>query len=173
MARSGPVRSRQVFLFLALSGALGLAACGSSSSSQQVKCDQSSAYTLIRKLPVATNPGAFLSSDQILCMNLTGSGRQDLVATVWDAMNHGAHYWAAWRNAGSKWVLIAFSGNCCSIEPHKFGMGLTVKQTAASGQFVVSQPIYRPKDPACCPSGGIVMARWAWSRGAIRVAGRS
>ncbi len=166
-------RSRQGFLVLAVAGALGLAACGSSSTSQQVKCDRSSAYSLIRKLPVASNPGAFLSSDQVLCMNLTGSGRQDLVATVWDAMNHGAHYWAAWRNAGSKWVLIAFSGNCCSIAPHKFGMGVTVRRTSTAGQLIVSQPIYRSNDPACCPSGGTAAARWAWRRGALRVVGLS
>lgn len=166
-------RSREGVVLLAVASALGLAACGSSSSSQQVKCDRSSAYSLIRKLPLASNPGAFLSSDQVLCTNLTGSGRQDLVATVWDAMNHGAHYWAAWRNAGSKWVLLALSGNCCSIAPHKFGMGVTVRPTSAAGQFVVTQPVYRPKDPACCPSGGTATARWAWRRGALRVVGIS
>lgn len=150
-----------------------MAACGSSSSSQQVRCDRSSAYALIKKLPLASGPGAFLSSDHVLCTNLTGSGRQDMVATVWDAMNHGAHYWAAWRNAGGKWVLLALSGNCCSIAPHKFGMGVTVRGTSTAGQFVVSQPVYRPKDPACCPSGGTATARWAWRRGALRVVGRS
>lgn len=166
-------RSRQICLVAAVAATLGLAACGSSSSSQQVRCDRSSAYALIKKLPLASGPAAFLSSDQVLCTNLTGSGRQDMVATVWDAMNHGAHYWAAWRNAGGKWVLLALSGNCCSIAPHKFGMGVTVRGTSTAGQFVVSQPVYRPKDPACCPSGGTATARWAWRRGALRVVGRS
>jgi hypothetical protein len=106
-------------------------------------------------------------------MRLTGSGRQDLVAAVWDAMDHGAHYWAAWRNTGSKWVLIALSGDCCSVAPRKFGMGISIRRTSTAGQFVVSQPSYRPKDPACCPSGGTATARWAWTRGALRVVGRS
>jgi hypothetical protein len=160
---------------LVVAGLLGLAACGSAkrhgSTTGQIRCDRSSAYSLIRQLPVQANPGPYVASDQVICADLTGSGRQDLIASVWDAMDHGAHYWAAWRNEGSKWIRIAFSGNCCQIAPHKFGMGIGVRRSSRTGQFLVSQPIYRSKDPACCASGGTAVARWAWKQGALRIVG--
>jgi hypothetical protein len=162
-------RSWQIWLVLVVAGGLGVAACGSGkhgvSSAAQVRCDRSSAYSLIRQLPVQSDPAPYLASDQVICMNLTGSGRQDLVASVWDAMDHGAHYWAAWRNEGSRWVRIAFSGDCCQIAPHKFGMGIGVSRSSTPGQFGVSQP--------STPSGGTVVARWGWKRGALRIVGHS
>jgi hypothetical protein len=168
-------RSRHVFLVLGVVGLLGLAACGSSkpqastssqpstssqaSTSSQVRCDRSSAYSLIRQLPLQSSPTPFFASDQVLCLDLTGSGRQDLIAAVWDAMDHGAHYWAAWRNEGNKWVRIGFSGDCCQVAPHKFGMGIGIRKGSTTSEFVVS--------------GGTAAATWALKQGALTVVGHS
>jgi hypothetical protein len=102
----------------------------------------------------------------VLCLDLTGSGRQDLIASVWDAMDHGAHYWAAWRNDGNKWVRIAVSGDCCQMAPKKFGMGIGIKKGSTAGQFLVSQPI-------SASSPGTTVARWAFQQGALRIVGHS
>jgi hypothetical protein len=171
-------RSPRIFLVLGVAGLLGLAACGSSkpsttsqvssqpSTASQVRCNRSTADSLIRQLPLQSSPSQFLSSDQVLCIDLTGSGRQDLVAAVWDAMDHGAHYWAAWRNEGSRWVRIALSGDCCQMAPHKFGMGIGVTRSSTKGQFLVSQPI-------SASGAGTKVARWAWKQGTLEIVGHS
>jgi hypothetical protein len=132
------------------------------------KCGRATAEKLIRALPVGPAAAQYLPLDQVICVDFTGDGHPDLVVAVWVAMNHGAHYWAAFRNGRQSWVRVAYSGDCCSMSPNSFGMGISIGRRA-SNRFVVSQPVYRPTDPACCPSGGMKAARWAWRSGKLRI----
>jgi hypothetical protein len=101
-------------------------------------------------------------------MDFNRDGRKDIVFTVWTAMNHGAHYWAAFRRtARGHWKRAAFESDCCGGH-HRFGgMGIAVRR--AGNVIVVSQPIYRPGDGGCCPSGGTNARAWAWRRGKLRI----
>lgn len=129
-------------------------------------CGRTTANKLIRRLPVGAAASHYLAADRVICEDFTGDGRPDLVVTVWTAMNHGAHYWAAYRDGGRRWVRVAYKSGCCGGSSRYGGMGIGIER-AANG-FVVSQPVYGQNDPACCPSGGTKSAHWFWKKGALR-----
>jgi hypothetical protein len=96
-----------------------------------------------------------------LCFDFTGDGRKDIVFTGWEAMNHGPHYWAAFRATASGWARVKFKHSCCRSNP-RLGAGI---QIARSGDtIIVTEPKYRPSDPACCPTGGTNEGDWRWQR---------
>jgi hypothetical protein len=67
-------------------------------------CGRSTAKQLIRTLPVAKEAEPYRGLISVICIDFTRDGRKDIVFTVWAAMNHGAHYWAAFRRTnGGKW----------------------------------------------------------------------
>jgi hypothetical protein len=129
------------------------------------------AKRLIQTLPIAhqverVNGGLGKS----ICMDFTGDGRTDIVLTVWTAMNHGAHYWAAFRaDSGRHWVRAAFHSDCCGHDPRHGGIGIGIKRNGKL--IVISQPVYRPRDPLCCPSGGKKSRTWGWRNGRLQIVG--
>jgi hypothetical protein len=126
-------------------------------------CSKRTAVRLERRLPVTPfNLGRHLG--QTKCFDFTGDGREDIVFTGWEFMNHGAHYWAAFRATRSNWVRVKFKRGCCRADP-KVGVGLAIRRSGR--EIAVTQPVYDSDDPACCPSGGTKTGWWGWRRRAL------
>ncbi len=121
-------------------------------------CSGRTAAQLEKRLPVTPfNLGRRLG--ETLCFDFTGDGRKDIVFTGWVAMNHGAHYWAAYRATRSRWVRVKFKGGCCRADP-RTSPGIVIARS--DDDIVVSQTIYRPGEPLCCPTGGTRIGVWSW-----------
>ena len=138
------------------------------------KCSRATANRLIATLPVADRVLPFYSRlTRAMCLDFDRDHRKDMVISMWIAMNHGAHYWAAYRAMpGNHWHRELFSGDCCSKRTPRNG-GTDISLSRTGHDFIVSQPIFAPTDPACCPSGGIMSATWQWRRGRLRIVSRS
>jgi hypothetical protein len=94
-----------------------------------------------------------------------------MVVTMWAYMNHGAHYWAAFRGTARGWVRVAYKADCCARGPRRGGAGIAIKR--AGSRIVIEQPVYRPSDGACCPTGGTKTGRWGWRNGRLILVGSS
>ena len=68
-------------------------------------CSSAIARRLIQTLPISRDAQPFNGGlGQFICIDFTGDRRPDIVLSVWTAMNHGAHYWAAFRGtSGRHW----------------------------------------------------------------------
>jgi hypothetical protein len=130
----------------------------SSPASPAPECGKRAAAMLEKRLPV-TPYDAGRRLGQVKCFDLTGDGRQDIVFSGWEFMNHGAHYWAAFRATRTRWVRMKFKRSCCRADP-RVGVGLFLKRSGRT--LIVRQPIYRSSDPACCPTGGTRTGTWQW-----------
>jgi hypothetical protein len=147
---------------------LALVVAMATSASGARSCSRATAKHLAQRLPVAKDAEPYLDLISVRCMDFTRDGRKDIVLTVWAAMNHGAHYWAAFRRTKhGHWKRAAFKSDCCGGH-HKYGgMGIAIRR--AGSVIVVSQPIYRRGDGACCPSGGTKSRAWSWRHGKLRI----
>lgn len=126
-------------------------------------CNSGTAARLEKRLPVTPfDLGKRLG--QTKCSDFTGDGRKDIVFTGWEYMNHGAHYWAAFRATKKHWVRVKFKRGCCKGFP-KNGAGIAIKRSGKD--IIVSQPVYASDDPACCPSGGTKTGTWRWGEGRL------
>jgi hypothetical protein len=145
---------------------VGVATVDSASGAE--RCGRGAAKKLVRTLPVAKDAEPYLSAISVRCMDFTRDGRKDIVFTVWTAMNHGAHYWAAFRKTThGHWKRVAFKSDCCGGHHRYGGLGIAIQR--AGSVIVVSQPIYKKNDGACCPSGGTKSRAWAWRHGKLRI----
>jgi len=129
-----------------------------SSATAAPTCNARAAAQLEKRLPVTPyNLGRRLG--RTLCIDITRDGRKDIVFSGWQFMNHGAHYWAAFRATRSGWVRMKFKRGCCRADP-KTGAGIQIRRSGRD--VVVSEPVYGSADPACCPSGGTRTGTWRW-----------
>ena len=97
-------------------------------------------------------------ADKVLCFDLTGDGRADMAVTIASGGTAGDVGWllfvpkaAAWRLAGS-------------------GTGYKLGLFRSGSRLEVVQPVYRAKDPNCCPSGGFDHTRYRWNGTGLVVA---
>jgi hypothetical protein len=134
------------------------------------RCSRATANRLITQLPVAGPVLGFYSGlTRAVCVDFDRDGRTDMVVTMWVAMNHGAHYWAAYRaEQGRYWKRLIFGADCCGGRNPRFG-GIDLYAHRQGHDFVVSEPIFAPSDPLCCPSGGVRSATWQWRAGRLRI----
>lgn len=124
------------------------------------KCNAGVAAQLERGLPVS--PFSFgARNGQTLCFDFTGDGRKDIVFSGWEAMNRGAHWWAAYRATRTGWARVKFKRGCCRANP-KFGSGIQLRRSGR--EIVVTEPVYAPDDPGCCPTLGTKTGTWRWVR---------
>jgi len=106
---------------------------------------------------VAAN--GFHGVDTVICHDVTGDRRTDMVVTFASGGTAGDVAWAVWRATPAGWRL-AFA------QLHAYQMRL-----ALSGNDLVEiQPIYRKQDPNCCPTGGLEHRRFRWNGRTFTVA---
>jgi hypothetical protein len=148
------------FLLAATAFAIAMFTSLAPSAAASPICSKRTATRLEQRLPVTPyNFGRHLG--QAKCLDFTGDGREDIVFTGWEFMNHGAHYWAAFRATRTNWVRVKFKRSCCRADP-KTGVGIAIQRSGR--EIGVTQPVYDSDDPACCPSGGSKTGWWGWRR---------
>lgn len=112
-------------------------------------------------------PHQYVRYGQEMCFDFTGDGRRDIVFTMWAYMNHGAHYWAAFRKTRHDWKRVAYKTDCCGKRHRGGGTGIGISRSGRT--TIVNEPVYRRRDAACCPSGGERSGEWAWRSGRLRL----
>lgn len=153
-----PGRESVVRFAAVLAAVVIAAACVPASAPAAPTCNARAAAQLEKRLPVTPyNVGRRIG--QTLCFDMTGDGRKDIVFSGWQFMNHGAHYWAAFRATRSNWVRMKFKRGCCRADP-RTGAGIQIRRSGRN--VVVHEPVYETSDPACCPSGGTKTGIWRW-----------
>ena len=90
-------------------------------------------------------------ADELICFDFTGDGRTDLAATVASGGTAGDIGWFVLVRARTGWRAAFNRGG------YKLGL------FRVGGDLVDSQPLYRPHDPNCCPTGGFHHGRWHWN----------
>jgi hypothetical protein len=152
----------------ALGNGIGPGAGGAAPTSHATSaCPRKTVTRLRRTLPAWRKYGhQFVNYGQVVCFDFTGDGRRDVAFTMWAAMNHGAHLWAAFRRTAHGWARARYSADCCGAH-RSFGMGIGIRRSGRS--LLVDQPIYRRRDAACCPSGGIAAGVWEWRSGRLKL----
>ena len=91
------------------------------------------------------------SADAVLCFDFTRDGRLDLAVTIASGGTAGDVGFVVFRATAGGWrVALARDG-------YKLGL------FRVGGDVVSSQPVYRKKDPNCCPTGGFDHLRFHWN----------
>jgi hypothetical protein len=85
----------------------------------------------------------------VICIRLPG-GRTAMVVTVASGGTAGDIDWAV--------LLSGKSGYQVSLVRGGYKLGLVRKGT----DIVETDPVYKPNDANCCPSGGFVHTLWHW-----------
>jgi hypothetical protein len=106
---------------------------------------------------VTITPGM---ADKVLCLRVTGDGQTDMAVSLFSGGTAGDVGWLFFVTHGARWRLVR-SGS--GYKPGLFRSG--------SGLLAV-QPVYRPRDPNCCPTGGFDRTLYGWRDGSL-VAARS
>ena len=95
-------------------------------------------------------------ADGIICLTLPG-GRRAMVVTFASGGTAGDIGWAVFEAGPNGWQVSLIRGG--------YKLGLQQK----GSDLVETDPIYKPKDANCCPSGGFDHVRWHWNGSAFKV----
>jgi hypothetical protein len=87
--------------------------------------------------------------DGTICVKLPG-GKVAMVVTVGSGGTAGDIDWAVYVSTAKGYKLSLVRGG------YKLGL------QRVGSDIVETDPVYRKKDPNCCPSGGFVHTRWHW-----------
>jgi hypothetical protein len=136
---------------------LGLALLLATAAASPAACSPAAARTAIAQ----TKPKLALVADRVLitpdqadgvlCFDLTADGRNDMALSLFSGGTAGDVGWLVFVPDGARWRLAA-SGSGYKLGLRRLGSGLEVVQ-----------PVYRKKDPNCCPSGGFDRALYRWN----------
>jgi len=150
-------------------GLLGLAlvlatATASPSSAASRACSPAAARAAIAQAKpklalnadkVSITPG---QADAVLCFDLTADGRADMAVSLFSGGTAGDVGWLVFVPGRARWRLAAW-GSGYKLALRRLGSGLEVVQ-----------PVYRKKDPNCCPTGGFDRALYRWNGSRLVVA---
>jgi hypothetical protein len=104
--------------------------------------------------PAADDPNAKLlpsQADAVICFDFTRDRRVDMAVTIASGGTAGDIAFAVFRGSASGWSVALVKGG------YKLGLA------RVGGDLVQTQPVYRPNDANCCPSGGFDHVRWRWN----------
>jgi hypothetical protein len=139
---------------------LVVAATASPASSASPTCSQAAARAAIAQAKprlaligdkVLTTPE---QADRVLCFDVTGDGRTDMAVSLASGGTAGDVGWLLFVPNDARWRLA------------RSGTGYKLGLQRSGSKLEVVQPVYRAKDPNCCPSGGFdrTLYRWDGSR---------
>jgi hypothetical protein len=100
------------------------------------------------------------SADQVICFDFTRDGRIDLAASIASGGTAGDIGFVVFRGTPAGW-RVALTGG-----------GYKLRLARVGRDLVETQPVYKPNDPNCCPTGGFDHQRFRW-RGTRFVVARS
>jgi hypothetical protein len=87
----------------------------------------------------------------VICFDFTRDGRVDMALTINSRGTAGDIAWVVFRAVGPGWKV--------ALRKTGYKLGLV----RVGRDLVQSQPVYRPGDPNCCPTGGFDHVRWRWN----------
>ncbi|HEX9415918.1 MAG TPA: hypothetical protein VF895_04355 [Gaiellaceae bacterium] len=113
------------------------------------------------KLDATGRSGAGI--DRLICKDLTGDGRKDMVASVFSGGTAGVEAWVVFRATPRGWKLVFRR-----LDLYRAGIRL------APAGIVEIDPLYAADgtDPNCCPSRGYDHTLYRWKSGKF-VVGRT
>ena len=97
--------------------------------------------------------GPYEGVRRLFCVDLTGDGRRELVMTFSSGGTAGDVAWAIFRPLPGGGLRLALA----RLERYKLSL------TLAGREVVENQPVYRPTDANCCPTGGADHVRFRWN----------
>ena len=156
---AGPGRTLPSLRFFGLGtglAMLAIAATTSCGSAGSLSCSRSAASAAIARTKPTLNVGERVvvtsaQADRVLCFDATGDGRTDLTVSVASGGSAGDVGWLFFRPRNGRWQL---SGS---------GTGYHLGLFRSNSDIQVVQPVYRAKDPNCCPTGGFDRALYRWN----------
>jgi hypothetical protein len=89
-------------------------------------------------------------ADLVLCFDVSGDRRDDMLVSLASGGTAGDVGWLLFLPNGSRWRLAGS------------GSGYKLGLLRAGSAFQVVQPVYRDKDPNCCPTGGFDRTLYRW-----------
>jgi hypothetical protein len=90
-------------------------------------------------------------ADGLNCFDFTRDGRVDMAVTVASGGTAGDIAFVVFRGTAAGWKVALARG------------GYKLLLARVGGDLVQTQPVYRPHDPNCCPTGGFDHTRWHWN----------
>jgi hypothetical protein len=130
-------------------------------------CTKAAARQAIRTAPAAaslraTLDGPFARIAQLWCRDVTRDGRGDMTVTVSGGGTADVVGWAVFRTVGATRRLVLVRSGHQHVR-------LRVTRRA---ELWEQYPVYRPRDPGCCPTGGYENRRFRWTGSRFVVARR-
>jgi hypothetical protein len=104
---------------------------------------------------VLIRPG---QANRVLCFDATGDVRDDMAVSLASGGTAGDVGWLLFVSIGALWQL---SGS---------GTGYKLGLFQSGPKLEVVQPVYRAKDPNCCPTGGFDHTLYGWNGSRLVVA---
>lgn len=137
-------------------------------SSAIPKCSHAAAKAAISKtklrLPAPGAVGGAIliapeQATQVVCFDVTGDGRTDMALSVASGGTAGNIGWLLFVPNDGRW-RVADSGT-----GYKLGL------RRSGSKLEVAQPVFRPKDSNCCPTGGVDRKLYRWNGSRLVVVG--
>jgi hypothetical protein len=97
-------------------------------------------------------------ADRVICLDATGDGHGDMAVSLASGGSAGDVGWLLFVRNGAGWRL---GGS---------GTGYKLGLFRSGSRLEVAQPVYRARDPSCCPTGGFDRTLYRWSGSRLVVA---
>jgi hypothetical protein len=98
--------------------------------------------------PVRVDPKL---TDGVICFDFTRDGRTDVAVSIASGGTAGDVGYVLFRATPAGWRVALKGGG------YKLGL------VRVRGDLVETQPVYKKKDPNCCPTGGFDHRRYHWN----------
>ena len=130
-------------------------------------CTKAAARQAIRTAPAAaalraTLDGPFARIAQLWCRDVTRDGRGDMTVTVSGGGTADVVGWAVFRTVAARRRLVLV----------RTGHQHVRLRVTGRAELWEQYPVYRPRDPGCCPTGGYENRRFRWTGDRFVVARR-
>jgi hypothetical protein len=110
------------------------------------------AAPMLAPLRGTVKPGGGGGPDRVICHDLTGDGVPEMTVTVFSGGTAGDIAWIVFKRDGNRWRAAHRELNVYKLRLDRVGSDL-----------VETTPVYRRRDPNCCPSGGFEHRRLHWN----------
>jgi hypothetical protein len=145
-----------VLRFVVVVAVLAAAAATTSAAATRASCSAATARAAIAQTKprlALLGPKVLIEprqADKVLCFDVTRDARVDMAVSVFSGGTAGDVGWLLFVPDGARWRLAGK------------GTGYKLGLNRVGSRIEVVQPVYRAKDPNCCPSGGFDRTQYRW-----------